>query len=59
MIFNREPVLIAAAIEAIIMVVIAFSDIMTTEELALVMVAVTAVLSLIARDKVTPVSQES
>lgn len=59
MIFNREPVAVAAAIEAIILAVIAFADLMTMEQLAATIFAVNAVLALIARRNVTPLGTDT
>ena len=55
MIFNREPALILAAVQAVLAVAIGFGVDITTEQLALILAATAAVLGLITRSKVTPV----
>ena len=55
MIFNREPALILGAINAIITLVAAFGLDLTAEQVAGIMVCSTAILSVIVRQKVTPV----
>jgi hypothetical protein len=53
--FNREPALILAAVQAILAVAIGFGVDITTEQLALILAATAAVLGLVTRSKVTPV----
>lgn len=53
-IFNREPVLILAALAAVIDVAIAFGLDWTAEQTGLVNAAIAAVIGLIARQQVTP-----
>lgn len=55
MIFDREPALILGAINAIIALVSAFGLDLSAEQVAGIMVASTAILSVIVRQKVTPV----
>jgi hypothetical protein len=55
MIFNREPALILAAVQAVLAVAIGFGVDITTEQLALILAATAAVLGLVTRSKVTPV----
>ena len=55
MIFNREPALILAAVQAVLAVAIGFGVDITTEQLALILAATAAVLGVITRSKVTPV----
>lgn len=50
----REPVAIAAAIRALVLLGVAFGLHWTAEQIAALMVAVEAVLALIVRSKVTP-----
>jgi len=50
----REPVLITAAVEAVILLAVGFGLDWSGEQVASVMVAVTAVLALITRAVVTP-----
>lgn len=52
--FDREPVLWLAAIRAVIVLVTAFGLQLTPEQIAAVYLTAEAVLSLIARQKVTP-----
>jgi hypothetical protein len=53
---NREPVAIVAAVEAVLAVAIAFGLDVTAEQLGLIVAALTAVLALFVRSRVTPVS---
>ena len=53
----NEPVAITGAVEAIVLLVVAFGLDLTGEQVALIMGAVTAVLTLVARTLVTPMSQ--
>lgn len=52
----NEPVVITGAVEAVLLVFLAFGLDLTGEQVAYVMGAVTAVLTLAARALVTPVS---
>lgn len=54
MILGREPVLVLAAIRAIVVLVTAFGLNLTPEQIAAVYLVAEAVLSVIARQKVTP-----
>lgn len=58
MIFNREPALFLGAIHAIIALAIGFGLSITTEQFALIEVAVAAVVSFIVRSRVTPVGND-
>jgi uncharacterized membrane protein len=51
---NREPVAVAAALEAVLVVAIAFGVDVTAEQLAAIVTAVTLVLGLFVRSQVTP-----
>jgi hypothetical protein len=53
--FNREPALILAAVQAVLAVAIGFGLDVTPEQLSLILAATAAVLGLITRQKVTPV----
>lgn len=53
--FGREPTLFIGMIEALIALAIGFGLDLTPEQFALIMVALTAVLSFTLRQKVTPV----
>jgi hypothetical protein len=53
--FNREPALILAAVQALLAVAIGFGLDVTPEQLALILAATAAVLGLITRSKVEPV----
>lgn len=55
MIFNREPTLILGLIRAIIVLVTVFGLDMTPEQVAAVYLVAEAFLSLLNRQKVTPV----
>ena len=52
---TTEPVAIVAALEAILALAIGFGLDITPEQLALILSAVTAVLALFVRSRVTPV----
>lgn len=52
----REPVLIVTAVEAVILAAVAFGLDWTTEQVASIMFAVMALLALLVRALVTPVS---
>ena len=54
MIFNREPALILAAVQAILAVAIGFGLDVTTEQLALILAASAAILGVVTRSQVTP-----
>lgn len=51
---KSEPVLIAAAINAVIAVAVAFGLNWTAEQVGLVVAAVQAIIAVIVRQKVTP-----
>lgn len=55
--FNTEPVVIVAAIEAVLALAVGFGLDITAEQLGLITAAVTAVLALIVRSKVTPTTE--
>lgn len=55
MLFNREPALILAAVQAVLAVAIGFGLDVTPEQLALILAATAAVLGVVTRSKVTPV----
>lgn len=56
MILGREPVLILAALQAIIALGIGFGLKLTGEQVALIIAATAAVIAVITRQVVTPVS---
>jgi hypothetical protein len=53
--FNREPALILAAVQAVLAVAIGFGLDVTPEQLSLILAATAAVLGLITRSRVEPV----
>ena len=53
----NEPVVIAGAVEAVVLLLIGFGLDLTGDQVALIMTAVTAILALVARALVTPVAQ--
>ena len=53
--FGREPVLILGLVRAIVVLVSAFGFELSAEQVASIYLAAEAVLSVIARQKVTPV----
>ena len=53
--FNREPALILAAVQALLAVAIGFGLDVSPEQLALILAGTAAVLGLITRSKVEPV----
>lgn len=53
--FNREPALIMAAVQAVIAVAVGFGLEWSGEQVSLVTVAAAAILGLVVRQKVTPV----
>ena len=55
LILNREPVAVMAAVEAVLAVAIGFGLDVSTEQFGLIIAALTAVLALVARSKVSPV----
>lgn len=55
MIFNREPALILAAVQAVLALAIGFGLDITTEQVGLILAATAAVFGAITRSKVTPV----
>ena len=55
MIFDREPALILAAVQALLALAIGFGLDITTEQVALILAATAAVFGAITRSKVTPV----
>lgn len=56
MIFDREPALILAAVNALLALAVGFGLEVTGEQQALIHAAVSAVLGVIVRRKVTPTS---
>lgn len=54
---KNEPVLIAAAIQALILAAVSFGLHWSTDQVAALMAAVTAVLAIFVRSQVTPVSK--
>lgn len=57
MIFDREPALILGALQAIISLIAAFGLDLTGEQVAGINVAAAAILSVVVRQKVTPVDR--
>ena len=55
MLWNREPALFLAAVNALLAVAVGFGLDVTTEQQALIHAAVSALLGLITRQTVTPV----
>jgi hypothetical protein len=55
--FGREPTVIAAAIRAVILCAVAFGLQWSPDQIAAIMLAVEAVLAVVVRQQVTPVSQ--
>ncbi len=55
MILDREPVLILALVRAVVVLVTAFGLSLSPEQIAAVYLVAEAVLSIIARQRVTPV----
>ena len=53
--WGREPAVILAALNAVLAVAVGFGLPVTTEQAALVMAAVSAVVGVITRSQVTPV----
>jgi hypothetical protein len=53
--WNREPALILAAVQAVLAVAIGFGLDVTPEQLSLILAATAAVLGLITRSRVEPV----
>lgn len=53
--FNREPALILAAVQAVLAVAIGFGLDVSPEQLSLILAATAAVLGLITRSRVEPV----
>ena len=53
--WGREPAVILAAVNAVLAVAVGFGLPVTTEQAALVMAAVSAVVGVITRSQVTPV----
>lgn len=53
-ILGREPVALASALRAVLLVAIAFGVAVDEEQLAAIMLAVELVLALLVRSKVTP-----
>lgn len=58
MIFDREPVLILGLVRALVVLVTAFGLNLTPAQIAAVYLVAEMVISVIARSRVTPVSQE-
>lgn len=59
MIFKREPALILAAIEAIVMLAISFGLDLTGEQVGLILAGVAAVFGVVTRTQVSPVADDS
>lgn len=57
MIWHREPALILGAVNALIAVAVGFGLSVTPEQVGLINAAVAAVLSVVVRQQVTPVSR--
>jgi hypothetical protein len=57
--FGREPVLWLAAVRAAVVGAAAFGLALTVEQTAAIYVAAEAVLSLIARQKVSPIARDA
>lgn len=57
MIFNREPALILAALQAIIAVAIGFGLNLTPEQVALIVAAVAAIFGVVTRSRVSPIDE--
>lgn len=57
MIFNREPALILAAVQAVLAVAVGFGLDLTNEQTALILAAVAAVIGVIVRSRVSPVDE--
>ncbi len=55
MIWNREPVLVLAVVQAFLALLVGFGVDLTGEQVALVTAFTAAVLGFVARQKVTPV----
>lgn len=55
MLFNREPAMFLAVVQAAIALGIGFGLHITTEQMALILAFTAAVLGLITRSKVTPI----
>jgi hypothetical protein len=54
MIFGREPVLVLAAVQAIVALAVGFGLPLSAEQVSLVVAASAAVLGFVARQQVTP-----
>jgi hypothetical protein len=54
MIFGREPVLVLAAVQALVALAVGFGLPLSAEQVALIVAATAAVLGFIARQQVTP-----
>ena len=55
MLFNREPALILAAVQAVLAVAIGFGLDVSPEQLSLILAATAAVLGVVTRQRVTPI----
>lgn len=55
MIFDREPVMFLAVVQAVVALAVAFGLELTPEQVGAVVAATAAVLGLVARQRVTPV----
>lgn len=53
--WGREPALVLAAVQAVLAVAVGFGLPVTTEQMALILAAVAAVIGVITRSRVTPV----
>lgn len=56
MLFNREPALWVGAVNAVVLLAVGFGLPVTSEQVALLGAATAAVLALVTRSQVTPVS---
>ena len=54
--WNREPALILGAVGAVIALAVSFGLPVTTEQVGFILAAVSAILALITRSRVTPVT---
>lgn len=57
MLFDREPALVMAAIQAVLALAVGFGLSISPEQIALILAAVAAIVGVVVRSQVTPVSQ--
>lgn len=57
MIWNREPVMVLAVVQTVLACAVSFGADLTADQTAAVLTATAAVLSLVARTKVTPTTE--